>query len=290
MSDREPAVNAVSAPNLFIEKNGRRLAYRSIGSGRPIVLCTRFRGNMDVWDPAFLDALAAQGFRVITFDYTGLGLSTGTPTYNPFEMVKDPCDLIDALELGDVIIGGWSLGGIVAQVTLALHAKHFTHAVLLGTTPPVSSVKPAEPLFFDTASVPVNSFEDEVVLFFEPRSEESRAAARRSVDRIASRTEGRSVEVPIAFARANMSTNRKGSLFPAPPILDFMKTTTIPILHIGGDHDIVFPIENWYALNAELPTLQLLTYPRTGHGPHHQHPVAAAEHIATFVRTTSDAR
>jgi hypothetical protein len=29
------------------------------------VLCTRFRGNMDVWDPAFLDALARNGFRVI---------------------------------------------------------------------------------------------------------------------------------------------------------------------------------------------------------------------------------
>ena len=65
-----------------------------------------------------------------------------------------------------------------------------------------------------------------------------------------------------------------------------MKTTTISTLHIGGDHDIIFPVENWYALNAQLPTVQLLTYPRAGRGPHHQHPEAAAGSIATFVRTT----
>ena len=40
--------------------------------------------------------------------------------------------------------------------------------------------------------------------------------------------------------------------------------TGIPILHVGGDHDISFPVENWYALNQQLPTLQLLTLPKQG--------------------------
>jgi pimeloyl-ACP methyl ester carboxylesterase len=55
----------------------------------------------------------------------------------------------------------------------------------------------------------------------------------------------------------------------------------------GGDHDIVFPVENWYALNQQLPTVPLLTFPQAGHGPRHEHPEACAELIATFVRTTS---
>lgn len=279
--------SAISTPNQFIEANGRRLAYRSLGAGQPLVLCVRFRGNMDSWDPAFLDALAAQGFRVITFDYTGLGLSTGEPTYNPFEMANDPRDLIEALGLRDVVIGGWSLGGLVAQVMIALHPQHLSHAVLFGTTPPGPIAKPAEQLFFATASHPVNDFEDEVILFFEPRSPASRAAARRSVDRIAARTEGRSVEVPIEFARANLRADPTAPIFPAPPVLEALRTTTLPILHVGGDHDIIFPVENWYALGQTLPTVQLLTYPFAGHGPHHQHPQATAEHIATFVRTTS---
>ena len=61
--------------------------------------------------------------------------------------------------------------------------------------------------------------------------------------------------------------------------------TAIPLLHVGGDHDISFPVENWYALNQQLPTLQLLTFPRSGHAPHHQQQEEVGEHIATFVRT-----
>ncbi len=49
-----------------------------------------------------------------------------------------------------------------------------------------------------------------------------------------------------------------------------------PVLHIGGDHDIVFPVENWYALNAQLPTLQLATFPSADHGPQHRYPRQAA--------------
>ena len=118
MSTITSAASAVTAPNQHVEVHGRRLAYRSIGTGTPVVLCTRFRGNMDVWDPLFLDSLAAAGCRVITFDYSGLGLSTGERSYDPVALARDAHDLIEALDLRDVAIGGWSLGGLAAQVVL----------------------------------------------------------------------------------------------------------------------------------------------------------------------------
>ena len=279
-------ISAVSAPNRFVDVKGRRLAYRSIGSGQPIVMCTRFRGNMDVWDPAFLDALAAQGFRVITFDYTGLGLSTGTPDYNPAVLAADANDLIEALELSNVVIAGWSLGGLAAQIVLAMYPQSLSHGVLIGTGPPGPLVKPPEQLFYDTAGLPVNSFEVEVILFFEPRSAQSRAAAPRSHERIAMRVKERSVPVPVDFAVAHLGSGPRTPIFPADAVLEALKVTDIPMLHIGGDHDIIFPVENWYALNQQLPTLQLLTYPRAGHGPQHEHPEASASHIAAFVRST----
>lgn len=279
-------ISAVSAPNNFVDVKGRRLAYRSIGSGQPIVMCTRFRGNLDAWDPAFLDALAGEGFRVITFDYTGLGLSTGTPDYNPAALAADANDLIEALELSDVVIAGWSLGGLAAQIVLAMNSQSLTHGVLIGTGPPGPMVKAPEQLFYDTAGIPVNSFEDEVILFFEPRSAQSRAAARRSHERIAMRVKDRSVPVPVDFAVAHLGSGPRTPIFPADAVLEALKITDIPILHIGGDHDIVFPVENWYALNQQLPTLQLLTYARAGHGPQHEYPEASASHIAAFVRST----
>ncbi|MES2626151.1 MAG: alpha/beta hydrolase [Pseudomonadota bacterium] len=280
-----PTNNATTTPNLYVTTGGRKLAYRSIGSGKPIVLCTRFRGNMDVWDPAFLDALAGKGFNVITFDYSGLGLSTGEKNYDPVALATDARDLIEALDLRDVVIGGWSLGGLAAQIVIAMFPERLSHGVLIGTGPPVINVKPAEKLFYDTAGIEVNSFEDEIILFFEPLSPASRAAARRSSDRIAQRTE-RSVPVPAQWAASHLHYNPEAPLFPADVVLAALKATQIPLLHIGGDHDIIFPIENWYALNGLLPTLQLLTYPAAGHGPHHEHPDASAEHIATFLRTT----
>lgn len=280
------AVSAVEAPNQFVETNGRTLAYRSIGTGRPIVLCTRFRGNLDEWDPAFLDALAAEGLRAITFDYSGLGLSTGEATYNPFLMVKDPLDLIDALGLADVILAGWSLGGMVAQVALALSPERLSHVVLIATTPPGPLVKLAEPLFYDLASRPDNNFEEGVALFFEPQSEQSRAAAARSFERLALRSKDLSEPVSAEWASRQFGDTPRNPVFPAEAVLEALKTTRLPVLHIGADHDIIFPVENWYALNGQLPTVQLLTYPAAGHGPQHQHPAASATHIAAFVRST----
>jgi len=273
--------------NQFIEVNARRLAYRSLGDGVPLILCTRFRGNMDLWDPAFLDALADKGFRVITFDYSGLGLSSGEATYDPGEMVRDVKDLMHSLELGRAVVGGWSLGGMVAQLALAMMADRISHVVLLATSPPGPIVKAAEQLFYETAAHPVNTSEDEVILFFEPRDEASRIAARASAQRIASRQAGHSVAVPWEWALKNLGSSPKNPAFPAAAVLDALRLTSIPVLHIAGDHDIVFPVENWYALNQRLPTLQLHTFPRAGHAPHHQHPQAAAECIATFVQTTS---
>lgn len=276
-------ITAVNAPNQFVDLGDRRLAYRSLGSGKPIVLCVRFRGNMDAWDPAFLDALAAEGLRVITFDYAGWGLSSGERQLNPALLARDAIDLLTALDLHDAVIGGWSLGGMVAQIVLATAPQRLSHAVLIGTTPPGPLVKEGEALFNETAAIPGSSVERDTILFFEPASDTSRAAAQASYERIHQRTEGRSPEIDAAWAAGILGPKPRNPAFPAPQVLEALKRTALPILHIGADHDIVFPIENWYALNPQLRTLQLMTFPQAGHAPHHQYPQAAARHIGTFI-------
>jgi pimeloyl-ACP methyl ester carboxylesterase len=240
---------------------------------------------MESWDPAFLDGLAHAGFDVVWFDYSGLGLSTGKRTYDPASLASDAEDLSDALGLEDLVLCGWSIGGIAAQISLAIHPERTSHMVLLGTTPPGPLAKLSEQLFFDLATRD-NDDEDHFALFFEPASERSRELARQSLSRVALRTENRSPEVPYAWAAGTLPPGPRPVMFPNEAVLAFERRTTIPILHVGGDHDIIFPVENWYALNGQLPTLQLLSYPSAGHAPHHQHPEAVAAHIATFVRTT----
>ena len=124
---------------------------------------------------------------MITFDYSGLGLSTGTRSYDLPALAGDALDLIDALGLEHVVLGGWSLGGLATQVFLVMHPERVSHAVLIGTGPPGPTVKSPEALFFETASHPVNTFEDEVILFFEPaghqRASRQHAPRRRASPR-----------------------------------------------------------------------------------------------------------
>uniref|UniRef100_UPI000D41B532 alpha/beta fold hydrolase n=1 Tax=unclassified Variovorax TaxID=663243 RepID=UPI000D41B532 len=281
----EAMQRVIDAPNQFVEAGGsRKLAYRSVGEGKPIVLCVRFRGNMDAWDPAFLGALVVSGFRVITFDYTALGLSEGgTPSYSPASLADDAHDLIRALQLKDAVIAGWSLGGMAAQVFIARHGATVSHAVLIATTPPGPNVKGAQQRFHDTALKPVNDLDDETVMFFEPKSQASREAARRSHGRLKLRTSGLSRPVPLEFAAPALGDKPRSPLFPADAVLEALKRTSLPILHLGADHDIIFPVENWYALNGQLPTLRLHTFAQAGHGPHHQYPEEAARTVAAFV-------
>ncbi|SNS90670.1 MULTISPECIES: alpha/beta fold hydrolase [unclassified Azospirillum] len=282
----QSAPNSSAARTQFVESDGRRLAYRVVGAGKPLLLCNRFRGVLDLWDPAFIDALAAQGFQVITFDYSGLGQSTGEATYNPLALAKDGKDLIEALGLKNPAIGGWSIGGIAAQILLAMTGDMASHLVLLATTPPGPLVKSGEQLFYDTAALPGISLDQFTTVFFEPADAASRQASKRSFERITARTEDRSPDVPAEWAIAQIGSEPRNPLFPSPEILQLLKATNIPVLHLGGDHDIVMPVENWYALNGELPTLHLVTYPRAGHGPHHQHPQMAAAQIAAFIQGT----
>src|SRR6478736_6823105 len=59
-------------------ENAIEYSYRDLGrSDVPLVLLQHFRGNLDNWDPALVDALAANR-RVITFDNAGVGATTGT--------------------------------------------------------------------------------------------------------------------------------------------------------------------------------------------------------------------
>lgn len=281
---------ASAATTQFVEAAGRRLAYRSVGKGRPIVLAHRFRGVLDLWDPAFIDALAAQGFQVVTFDHSGMGLSTGERTYNPGALVKDAKDLVDGLGLKDVVIGGWSFGGIVAQIYVAMFGASVSHAVLISTTPPGKLVKPGEQLFYDLAEQGPATLEQYTTMFFEPKDAASRAASQRSFERIFARKTGRSPDVPVEWALTQVPHSPPNPMFPSEEVLQALKNTNVPILHLAGDHDLSVPVENWYALGGQIPTLNLVTYPRAGHAPHHQHPELAAAHIAAFINNTRKAQ
>jgi len=80
MTDTRESTSA-GAPGAYIDVatqrvtagNGIEYAYRDVGEGDvPLILLQHFRGNLDNWDPALIDALAANR-RVVPFDNVGVG-------------------------------------------------------------------------------------------------------------------------------------------------------------------------------------------------------------------------
>jgi pimeloyl-ACP methyl ester carboxylesterase len=65
-------------PNKLVSgPDGVDYAYREAGRGElPLILLQHFRGNLDSWDPALVDDLAAAR-RVVAFDNAGVGGSSG---------------------------------------------------------------------------------------------------------------------------------------------------------------------------------------------------------------------
>jgi len=285
--EKKDKIDATFAVNQFVETNGRTLAYRSIGKGMPIILANRFRGILDYWDPAFLNALA-KSFNVITFDYSGFGLSTGEANRTILNFAQDVKDLADALNLKKIVVGGWSFGGMVAQTVVTQFPELVSYAVLIGTNPPGANEGQIEPIFFERSRIMHYSIEDETILFFEPEAERSRQAAVRSHERIAKRTEDLDVMIPPELWDT-FTTGIQDYIADPYNSRAAILTTAIPMLVITGDHDLCFPAENWFKLVRTILNTQIIVFPKAGHGPHHEHPKQVARYIKNFIRYTEPA-
>src|SRR5580704_14758752 len=108
---------ATTAPTRFLDIGGTRFAYRRVGTpvGTPVVFTQHFMGNLDNFDPAIGDALAA-GREIILFDNAGVASSTGTAPDNIAGMAADAIRFSDELGLATVDIVGHSMGGETAQI------------------------------------------------------------------------------------------------------------------------------------------------------------------------------
>ena len=125
-----------TAPTRYVEGSGIRFAYRQLGpsTGTPLILLQHFSGNIDAWDPAVVNALAADR-PVIAFDNAGVGRSTGQTPDSVEAMARDAVTFIELLGFSKVDLLGYSLGGCVAQQMAAEHGPLVRKLILAGTAP-----------------------------------------------------------------------------------------------------------------------------------------------------------
>ena len=102
----------LTAPNRSVgAATGIDYAYREVGDGPPLVLLQHFRGNLDNWDPALVDGLAADR-RVVTFDNVGVGSTSGMTPRTIEAMARGAISFIETVGLRRVdLLGGGSRVG-----------------------------------------------------------------------------------------------------------------------------------------------------------------------------------
>ena len=258
------ASTSISAPIQIIQVDSLKIAYKVIGTGKPIIFLTRFRGTLNDWDPAFVDAVAKR-YQVILFDAPGVGISTGIVPTSVTKWADQAVQFTRALGIDHAIYLGWSMGGAVAQVIAINHPESVDKLVLLATGPSGNpDFAPANPEFGSRARKPVYEFDDYQFLFFY-KSETAKAACATYLERVALIKEKDVAVTPegyknMSIAMGDFKTNKEKNYF------DSLKDIKHPVLIANGKFDPSYPLMNSYVLEREIPNSKLIAYPDAGHG------------------------
>lgn len=113
------------------------LYYEEHGSGRPVVLIHGWPLSAKSWEPQ-IGAIVDSGHRVVAYDRRGFGRSSQPESgYDYDTMAADLAGLMDHLDLRDVTLVGFSMGGgEVARYIGAHGTDRVAQAVFAGAIPP----------------------------------------------------------------------------------------------------------------------------------------------------------
>jgi pimeloyl-ACP methyl ester carboxylesterase len=273
-----------TAPTQFVEANGIRFAYRRFGKtdSVPLVFNQHYTGTMDHWDPAVTDGFAKER-EVILFDNAGVSSSSGEVPTSFAEMGANAATFIKALGLMHVDVLGFSIGGLVAQEVTLADPKLVRRLVLVGTGPRSgegmdTGTPEGKRIFGATYEQPDDLW---LHVFFTP-SEYSQAAGREFLKRFRLRTNDRDREVNEKVAQAQRAAIAKWGEKRERPY-EYLKAIQQPTLVVNGSTDLIIYTVNSFILQQNLPNAQLIIYPDSAHGSHHQYPELFVRHVSMFL-------
>jgi len=270
--------------------NGVEYAYRDTGAtgdtgagagGLPLVLLQHFRGNLDSWDPALIDALAT-GRRVVTFDNAGVGGSGGTTPDTIEQMARDAIAFLTAMEFGQADVLGFSIGSFVAQ-QIALVRPAIVRRLVLASSAPKGAAGmhgwAAEVM--DAVGTPHTAPEGYLDVFF-ARSASSLQAGREALRRLYARTDDRDEATTWATREAQYDAVCAWGI-PEHALLERLSALGMPVFVANGDSDPMILPRYSYLLAGLIPDARLKIYPDSAHGFLFQHHAEFAADVGAFL-------
>jgi pimeloyl-ACP methyl ester carboxylesterase len=264
--------------------NGIDYTYRDTRpgvSGVPLVLFQHFRGNLDNWDPALIDALASAR-RVITFDNAGVGGSAGRTPNTVEQMARDAIAFIAAMDLGQVDLLGFSIGSFVAQ-QVALTRPAIVRRMVLASAAPqgAAGMHGWAPEVIGAVGEPETRPQQYLEVFFSPSSS-SREAGQEVLGRIYARTQDRDAVTTWATREAQYDAVCTWGI-PDHALLQRVSCLEMPVFVANGDSDPMILPHYSYLLAGLIPQARVKVYPDSAHGFLFQHHAEFAADVETFL-------
>ena len=263
-------------------ENAIDYAYRDLGEGEvPLVLLQHFRGNLDSWDPALADALAADR-RLVAFDNVGVGATTGRTPSTVEAMAHDAIAFVDALGLERIDLLGFSIGSFVAQEIALIRPDMLRRLVLASAAPQgapgmrgwarevIAAVGGREP-----------NPQGYLGVFF-AHTDTSRKAGQEAAGRIFGRTTDRDEPTSWQTRQAQYDAICAWGI-PNHALLERVTGNQLPVIVAKGDSDPMILPRYSYLLTGLLPDARLKIYPDSAHGFLFQHHAEFAADVHAFL-------
>jgi len=259
-------------------------AYRDTGGGDgkvPLVMFQHFRGNLDNWDPALIDALASTR-RVVTFDNTGVGGSTGTTPDTIEQMARDAIAFMGAVGIDQADLLGFSIGSFVAQ-QIALMRPNIVRRLVLASSAPkgAAGMHGWAPEVIGAIGTRQTSPEEYLDVFF-TQSANSRQAGQGAQRRMYARTENRDAPTTWATREAQYDAVCAWGT-PDHALLQRVGAIDMPVFVAGGDSDPMILPHYSYLLAGLIPQADVKIYPDAAHGFLFQHHAEFAADVNAFL-------
>jgi pimeloyl-ACP methyl ester carboxylesterase len=279
-TDEQVTTNSISRATA---ENGIEYAYRDFGESEvPLVLLQHFRGNLDNWDPALIEALAASR-RVVVFDNVGVGGTSGTTPSTVEAMAHGAIAFLDSLGLERIDLLGFSIGSFVAQ-EIALIRPDLLRRVVLASAAPQGS--PGMHGWAPDVIAAVGGREPNpqgyLEVFF-AHTDSSRQAGQEAAGRIFGRTTARDEPCSWQTRQAQYDAICAWGI-PNHALLERVTGIQLPVFVANGDSDPMILPRYSHLLAGLLPDARLKIYPDSAHGFLFQHHSEFADDVHTFLQ------
>ena len=249
--------------------------YSDSGRGaRTLVLLHGYLESMAVWDD-FAGALAHAGYRVVTLDLPGHGISEVVGESHSMEFLADVlARLMDKLSIEKATLVGHSMGGYAALAFAELYPSKLDGLVLFHSAPGIDSSEKEEDRRREIEIVRAGRKELLSGVFPALRY------APENRKRMAEAIEDDALQVMLTedegiVALINGMAERRGRD-------DVFQRLQVPELLIFGRHDALIPLEKAEAVIARHPQAHVAWLEHSGHMGFLEEPAESLKILETF--------